>query len=229
MFSRTKTALTINSYSPPMDQLFFEQLKTRLSHVLPGAAAQQKMASTLRTTLLLPSQPNAQTRLSAVLILFYPADGIIHIPMIVRPVYKGVHSGQVSFPGGRAEEIDKDLTETALREAHEEIGILPADIQILGMLSQLYVPASNFLVYPVVGSMSFQPGFKPDPYEVDMLLEVPLDELLDVTRMGSKEIVVRDNITIQAPYYDLQGQTVWGATSMIISELITIIEEIKQI
>jgi hypothetical protein len=94
------------------------------------------------------------------------------------------------------------------------------------MLSALYIPASNYFVHPVVGTVSFRPDFKPDAYEVDKVLEVPLDELQDITRIGTKEIVVRDNITILAPYYDLQGQTVWGATAMIISELNMLIEEI---
>jgi hypothetical protein len=82
------------------------------------------------------------------------------------------------------------------------------------------------MVLPVIGSTLQRPDFKPDPYEVDCLLEVPLDELQDVTRIGSKEIVVRDSITIQAPFYDLQGHTVWGATAMIISELNAILSEL---
>jgi 8-oxo-dGTP pyrophosphatase MutT (NUDIX family) len=208
-----------------MHQLFFEKIKDRLKQTLPGPAAQIKMASTLRSTLRLPAQPNEHTRTSAVLILFYPVENIIHIPLMVRPVYKGVHSGQVSLPGGRREESDQTLAETALREANEEIGIIPRQVEILGALSELYVPASNFLVLPVVGATYQRPDFRPDPYEVDRLLEVPLDELQDVTRIGSKEIIVRDTITIQAPYYDLQGHTVWGATAMIISELNAILSE----
>jgi 8-oxo-dGTP pyrophosphatase MutT (NUDIX family) len=210
-----------------MHQLFFEKIKERLKQALPGSAAQVKMASTLRSTLSLPAQPNEHTRKSAVLILFYPFENIIHIPLMVRPVYKGVHSGQVSLPGGRWEEGDPTLIETALREAQEEVGIIPNHIEILGTLSELYVPASNFMVLPVVGAATQRPDFKPDPYEVDRLLEVPLDELQDITRIGSKEIVVRESITIQAPYYDLQGHTVWGATAMIISELNEIISEVR--
>ncbi|QHT71034.1 CoA pyrophosphatase [Rhodocytophaga rosea] len=210
-----------------MHQLFFEKIKERLKQTLPGPAAQVKMASTLRSILRLPAQPNDDTRSSAVLILFYPVENIIHIPLMVRPVYKGVHSGQVSLPGGRREESDQTLIETALREAKEEIGIIPRQIEILGALTELYVPASNFLVLPVVGSIRQRPDFKIDPYEVDRLLEVPLNELQDVTRIGSKEIVVRDTITIQAPYYDLQGYTVWGATAMIMSELNEILTELS--
>jgi 8-oxo-dGTP pyrophosphatase MutT (NUDIX family) len=177
-------------------------------------------------SLRLNNQPNELTRNSAVLILFYPSEGQIYIPMIVRPVYKGVHSGQVAFPGGRMEKDDRHYADTALREAFEEIGVKPAIVEILGMLSPLYVPASNYIVYPVVGTTQARPDFVLDPREVAMLIEIPLYELQDVNRIGAKEIIVRDNITIQAPFYDLQGQTVWGASAMILSELLTVLEEI---
>ncbi len=207
-----------------MHQIFFDRIKKRLRQALPGAAAQHKMASSARN-ITLQTLPDANTRLSAVLILLYPLDGRMHVPLILRPVYKGVHSGQVSFPGGRFEEDDRSLINTALREAKEETGILPANVDVLGMLSPLYIPASNHMVYPVIGATTSRPDFKPDAYEVDKLLEVPLDELQDITRIGSKEIIIRDNIVIQAPFYDLQGQTVWGATAMIISEFLAVIQE----
>lgn len=97
----------------------------------------------------------------------------------------------------------------------------------MGNLTPLFVPASNSLVQPVVGSVGFRPDFKPDAYEVAQLLEVPLTQLQDVTRTGSKEIIVQENVLVQAPYYDLQGQTVWGATAMIISELLAVLAEIR--
>ncbi len=206
-----------------MQELYFEKIRQRLREELPGEKAQLRMASTLRSTLRLRSQPDQATRTGAVLILFYPKEGIMHIPMIRRPVYKGVHSGQVAFPGGRAEDGDKDLIETALREAHEEIGVNPAQIDILGSLTPLFVPASNFMVHPVLGFTRYHPDFQPDAYEVDAILEVPVDELQDITRMGTKEIIIREGITIQAPFYDLQGHTVWGATAMMISELLEIV------
>jgi 8-oxo-dGTP pyrophosphatase MutT (NUDIX family) len=138
-------------------------------------------------------------------------------------VYPGVHSGQVAFPGGRVDETDKTLTDTALREAYEEVGIRPQEVDVLGLLTPLFVHASNFMVHPVVGAATRRPDFTLDPYEVDALLEVPLTQLQDITRIGSKEIIVRENITIQAPFYDLQGHTVWGATAMIISELLEVV------
>ncbi len=133
----------------------FQLLKRRLEQTLPGVLAQEKMASSMRSTLHLAEFPDEQTRLSAVLILFYPWQEQIYIPMIVRPIYKGIHSGQVAFPGGRKEESDQTFIDTALRETYEEIGVIPQAVETLGMLSPLFVPASNFMVYPVVGATIF--------------------------------------------------------------------------
>ncbi len=206
-----------------MHELYFERVRRRLQAALPGERAQLKMAATGRTRLGLSPEPDAATRTGAVLILFYPHEGLIYVPMIRRPVYPGVHSGQVAFPGGRVDETDESIIATALREAHEEVGVRPAEVEVLGLLTPLFVHASNFMVHPVVGAARSRPDFKPDPYEVDVLLEVPLTELQDVTRIGSKEIIVREGIAIQAPYYDLQGHTVWGATAMMLSELLEVL------
>jgi 8-oxo-dGTP pyrophosphatase MutT (NUDIX family) len=204
----------------------FKLLKTRLEQALPGVPAQEKMASSIRSALQLKAQPDHLTRQSAVLILLYPDSNHIYFPMIVRPVYAGVHSGQVAFPGGRMEETDRTYTDTALREAFEEIAINPAEVDVVGMLSPLYVPASNYMVYPVVGTSYNRPAFQPDPREVAQILEIPLSQVQDLSRIGTKEIIVRDNIVIQAPFYDLLGHTVWGASAMILSELVVVLEEI---
>ncbi len=206
-----------------MHELDFDHIRERLRGTLPGERAQLKMAAAARSRTGIRPAPDATTRTGAVLILFYPREGIIHLPLIRRPVYPGVHSGQVAFPGGRVDETDTSITATALREAWEEVGVRPSDVDVLGQLTPLFVYASNFMVYPVVGAAHRRPDFRADPYEVDALLEVPLTQLQDITRIGSKEIIVRDNITIEAPYYDLQGHTVWGATAMIISELLEVV------
>jgi 8-oxo-dGTP pyrophosphatase MutT (NUDIX family) len=210
-----------------MHELYFEKVRRRLQAALPGEKAQLKMAAAGRTRLGTSPTPDAGTRTGAVLILFYPHGGLIHVPMIRRPEYPGVHSGQVAFPGGRVDETDESIIATALREAHEEVGVRPAEVEVLGLLTPLFVHASNFMVHPVVGAAWSRPNFKPDAYEVDALLEVPLTELQDVTRIGSKEIVVREGIAIQAPYYDLQGHTVWGATAMMLSELLEVLASLQ--
>lgn len=207
----------------------FNLIKRRLEQALPGVAAQEKMASSIRAALRLKTLPDELTRKSAVLILLYPFGEEIYFAMIVRPEYQGVHSGQVAFPGGRMEETDRTYADTALREAFEEIYVQPETVDVIGMLSPLYVPASNFMVYPVVGTAAIRPSFRPDPREVAQVLEIPLSQLQDASRIGFKEIIVRETIAIQAPFYDLQGQTVWGASAMILSEFLAVLEEIKNL
>ncbi len=201
---------------------FINALDAQLRQPLPGQEAHVKMASATR--LRLKVQPNEKTRRSAVLILFYPHREHILLPLILRPKYDGVHAGQMAFPGGRYEKTDENLIRTALREAQEEIGIKASDVQILGKLTELFIPPSNFYVLPVVGKLAYKPDFYPDPREVEAVLEVNLNELLDETIVGFTELEVR-GVTIEAPFYDIQGHKVWGATAMMISELLTVIRQ----
>jgi 8-oxo-dGTP pyrophosphatase MutT (NUDIX family) len=117
---------------------FIDKLKIRLQQPLPGQTAHNVMASESRLKLKMPS-PNERTRESAVLILFYPTENQIFIPLILRPQYDGVHGGQMAFPGGRAEKEDESLIRTALREAQEEIGVRVSDVKVLGELTKLWV------------------------------------------------------------------------------------------
>ncbi|AEI51600.1 NUDIX hydrolase [Runella slithyformis] len=201
---------------------FISTLDTQLRQPLPGPEAHLKMASATR--LRLKVQPNEKTRRSAVLILFYPYRDQILLPLILRPKYDGVHAGQMAFPGGRYEKTDENLIRTALREAQEEIGIKASDVHVLGKLTELFIPPSNFYVLPVVGKLAYKPDFYPDPREVEAVLEVNLEELMDENIVGFTELDVR-GITIEAPFYDIQGHKVWGATAMMISELLTVIRQ----
>ncbi len=170
----------------------------------------------------LNSAPNSRTRKSAVLVLFYPYEGVVYLPLILRPTYDGVHSGQVAFPGGRYERSDETLIRTAMREAQEEIGLRLTDVKVEGVLTELFIPPSNFLVLPVVAHIPYRPDMFPDPREVEKVLEVPLRQLADRTIVGSSEIKVADRI-IDAPHYLIQNHKVWGATAMMISELLEVL------
>lgn len=205
-------------------QHFIHALQKRLQEPLPGEEAHRKMASSSR--LRLSAKPNERTRRSAVLILFYPYQGSIYLPLILRPQYDGVHAGQMAFPGGRMERNDESLIRTALREAQEEIGIRLTDVKVLGKLTELYIPPSNFFVLPVIGTIPYRPDFYPDPREVEQVIEVDFDTLLDETIVGDTQIDVR-GITIDAPFYQIQNHRVWGATAMMIAELLTIIADIE--
>ncbi|QJW90092.1 CoA pyrophosphatase [Spirosoma taeanense] len=204
-------------------QTFTEHLRQRLQEPLPGEAAHQKMASTARYRLGI--RPNERTRRSAVLICFYPYQNSIYLPLILRPQYDGVHAGQMAFPGGRMERIDENLTRTALREAQEEVGIRVSDVKVLGLLTELFIPPSNFYVQPVVGVLPYRPDFYPDPHEVEAVVEVDLQTLLDETIVGDSQIEVR-GVMVDAPFYQIEGYRVWGATAMMISELLMVMGSI---
>jgi 8-oxo-dGTP pyrophosphatase MutT (NUDIX family) len=205
---------------------FIDRLKTRLQQPLPGITAHSIMASENRLKLKMPS-PNEKTRESAVLILFYPSDNQIFIPLILRPQYDGVHGGQMAFPGGRAEKEDENLIRTALREAQEEIGVRVSDVNILGKLTKLFIPPSNFYVQPVVGYLTRKPEFYPDPREVDKVIEIGLEDLKNPKIIGRKILNVRGT-EVDTPFYDILNTTVWGATAMMISELLVVIENIEK-
>lgn len=187
-----------------------------LQKTLPGEAAQLEMAPTFRGSF--PDQ--GQALQAAVMILLYPANSEIHLVFIKRNEYKGPHSGQVSFPGGALEADDLSLEETATRETREEIGVLDS-IEILGALSQLHIPVSNFLVSPFVGWIDNTPVFQPDRSEVQYVIEVSLRELLNPALRDS-ETLYHHGRKVEAPFYKVGLDKVWGATAMILSEFLQV-------
>ncbi len=201
---------------------FLRQLRVDLSNPLPGRAAQCRMApSPRRGDDVYSDIPPANVRNSGVLVLLYPQRNQLYIPLILRPTYDGVHSGQVGFPGGGYEVGDNDLNATALREAYEEVGIQPAQVTVLGQLSPLYVFASNNLVHPTVGWAAQRPDFQLDGREVDKLIEAPLLDLLNPTHQRREEWQLWGRVA-QVPFFHIQDQTIWGATAMMLSELLTL-------
>ena len=162
-------------------------------------------------------------RKAGVLILFYLKESKIFIPFIKRNEYPGVHSGQVSFPGGGWETGDADIVSTALRETEEEIGVSRSLIKPVGCLSELFIPPSNFLVTPVIGYMTVTPAFHPDPEEVDRVLEVPLDDLLSPDAIQQKDITIFPDVHLKVPCFYCESHVIWGATAMMLCELVDLI------
>ena len=154
---------------------FIEFLEKRLQKPLPGKPAQLKMSSLARIQKLLRLSPPENAVQSSVLILLYPYMGSVGLVLMLRPEYPGIHSGQISLPGGKYEETDESLIYTALREAQEETGIDPGQVQILGQLTEMYIPPSNFLVTPVVGYQPSRPFFTANPKEVEKIIEIRLE------------------------------------------------------
>ena len=202
-----------------------KSLRQRLSLPLPGQEAQYKMANAERRMNLsrvkIPVNPNQ----SAVLILLYQKNKSIKFPLIIRPVYDGVHSGQISLPGGRLDATDKNLQSTAIRETIEETGIFKKDIQILGKLSNLFIPPSNFLVTPYVGIHKNIPAFIPDSREVARIVEMDLEKIMNEKLIRQKKMKLSSGVSVLTPYFDLDGLTVWGATAMILSEFKSVLYE----
>lgn len=191
-------------------------LRKSLSLPLPGREAQYLMAPSLRPAGR-ESYDGTHARESGVLILLYPGPTGLSTVFIERTRW-GPHGGQVSLPGGKAEEGDDDIIQTALRETREEIGISTKGIEILGLLTPLYVPHSNYRIHPVVGYIDYRPLFKPDSHEAESVIEVGLMHLFSEERR-KQMIIRRPGSDIEAPYYDAGGHVVWGATAMIMSEL----------
>lgn len=192
-----------------------------LRHKLPGEQAQLMMAPTFRGSFPQQDKP----ALAAVLTLLYPSGGEAHLVFIKRNEYNGPHSAQVGFPGGAREPGDKTLEETALRETREEVGI-NGQIEILGSLTPLHIPVSNFMVYPFVGWMDDTPVFRPDPAEVQYVIEAPLAGLLDPSNSHSETIHHHDR-PIEAPFYRVGKEKIWGATAMILSEVLQLAAKLQ--
>ncbi len=165
---------------------------------------------------------NIKPKLASTLVLLFPDENnILHFVLIKRPQYSGVHSNQYALPGGK-KEGNEDKEETALRETQEEIGIQRDKIQIIGKLSEIYVPPSNFLIFPFIGYCSSIPLFIADQNEVDEIIEIQLDELFknDVIKITNKSIVHKgQKFNLSVPFLDLNGRDVWGATGAILNEL----------
>ena len=207
-----------------MLQRFFDCLQKNLAAPLPGRPAQALMAPLPRPGWHPDDRAEEPARQSGVLVLLYSLHDRLHLPLILRPTYDGAHSGQVAFPGGGCEEKDTNLTETALREAHEELGIAPENVQVLGALTQLYIRPSNYEVYPTVGRLTTKPAFRPNSREVAQLLEVPLATLLDPAHRRREQWQLGDR-TALVPFFAIHDQTIWGATAMILSELLAVVRK----
>jgi 8-oxo-dGTP pyrophosphatase MutT (NUDIX family) len=199
---------------------FINYIPKLLNEQLPAVDAHLKMAPVERKASLEPDYYlKNNPRNSAVMMLFYPKDGEATLVLTKRNTYAGVHSAQISFPGGKAELTDKDLAYTALRETNEEIGLAPEDIHVVMPFTKIYIPPSNFLVSPFLGLMKNEPVFKPDPTEVAEIIELPLNVLLDDTIVKNVPLKTSYAEQIYVPAFTVGEHIVWGATAMILSEL----------
>lgn len=202
--------------------MFLDKLKGKLREELPGLKAQELMAPEIRPFLATPGKPVP----AAVLILLFQRDEEWFTMFIQRNDYDGPHGGQISLPGGRMEQYDISLQQTALRETQEELGILSDSIRILGKLTPLHIPASNYMVHPFVGIYTGIPSWQPNGAEVKYVIEARLSQLLDKKNTKIKKFLSGMK-EWDAPFYDVNGEAIWGATAMIISEFLEVVRSIE--
>lgn len=202
-------------------------IRTRLEKDLPGYKAHQTMMRH-RSPLHEIGDQIKKARQSAVLLLLYPKADEIYTVFIKRPAYDGVHSGQIALPGGKVEPEDNSLADTALREANEELGIIRDRVEVIGALSPLYIPPSNFMVHPYIAYTNHIHKYIPDPTEVEDYLEVRLRDFNNSAYLKDMSIEVRGGQNLNVKAYEIDGQIIWGATSMIMAELAMIMEELNE-
>jgi 8-oxo-dGTP pyrophosphatase MutT (NUDIX family) len=209
----------------PVSEPTINDISRALSRPLPGVSAQLKMAPQPRPGwdphFVIPSD----CRQGSVLILLYLHDRRLHFVLTRRTQTVRSHKGQISLPGG-AREGKESLSQTALRETSEELGVPTDSTHVMGPLSTLYTPASNYCIHPFVAHHPTSPVFEPDPHEVAEILEVPLALLLDPS---TPKVTYWTDSNFEAPrrvpFFDIYGQVVWGATAMILSELVAILQD----
>ncbi len=209
------------------DKTFIEKIKQELQRPLPGEEAQYRMAPSYRPRLTKEEILANHPRLSGVMLLLFEKNNQLCIAFTQRKQYEGVHSGQMSFPGGKKDDTDTDLLETSLRETFEEIGIERNKIEVIGHLSELYIPPSNFLVYPSVGFASGFEKFTPQQNEVEKVVEIPVSFFFDKKNANLRtEIKLFDSSVVKVPAYIFNEHIIWGATAIMLSEFVFIAERI---
>jgi 8-oxo-dGTP pyrophosphatase MutT (NUDIX family) len=199
-------------------------LREALAKPLPGLEAQLRMAPSPRHGWD-PLKFPAGARDGAALLLVYPHDETLHLALTVRGSGLRNHTGQVSLPGGGVEQ-GETFEAAALREAEEEIGIDREAVEILGRLTSLHIPVSGFLLHPIVGFTAMRPAFQRAEWEVARIIEAPVSVLSDPAAM-KRETRTRTvngvSIDVDVPYFDIDGEKVWGATAMVLAEFSAIV------
>jgi 8-oxo-dGTP pyrophosphatase MutT (NUDIX family) len=210
----------------------FDEFLVSLSKIknipLPAEASQFKMSPPFRNELINSyKEAMKNAKRAGVLAMFYPnATNETHLALILRKTYRGVHSAQIGFPGGKYEDEDKTLKHTAIRETWEEIGVPEHQIKVIKQMTEVYIPPSNFYVQPFIGIAQNTPKFIKQDEEVEDIVEVSLAHFLDENNVCNKLVATSYTAKIEVPAYELNGHVVWGATAMMLSEIKDIIKAV---
>ena len=195
---------------------------------LPAEASQFKMSPPFRLELVERQKEEMKNPNKAgVLALFYPDEvKQTKLVLILRKTYKGVHSAQIGFPGGKLEAQDRSLEDAAVRETFEEIGVPIQDIEVLRPLTEVYIPPSNFYVLPFLGFTRKTPKFIKEESEVEQIIEVLLHHFMDDENVTTKTVATSYNVEVEVPAFELNEHIVWGATAMMLSEIKDILNNV---
>jgi 8-oxo-dGTP pyrophosphatase MutT (NUDIX family) len=202
-----------------------QALTIYLQNTLPGSSAHESMRALPVGNVIPNFEHKLPAKKGSVLILLYEHNGQIKFPLIKRQEYLGAHSGQISLPGGKTEP-GEDAYQAALREGEEEIGINRTDMKVVGQLSEFFVIPSNFIVTPIVAFLDKPPIFIPDPYEVAKIISGSIQELVSDDAILKKEILAAGSFRMMAPHFEIEGETVWGATAMMLNEFRLVLKDI---
>ena len=204
----------------PLD-LHLSLLERRLQGPKPGLDSQLKMVPDHRRHDKTFEEVGKTCLRAAVLVLIYPRQSRPHLVLTRRTSHVAHHQAQISFPGGQMDEGESAIR-TALREAAEELNIAPEEVRVLGELTPLYVPPSNYCIYPVVAVAESRPDFRPAPREVAEVIEVPLSHLQDARNIKRENWPLR-GMNVMVPFYFFEGHKIWGATAMVLAEFLDLI------
>lgn len=197
-------------------------LEEKFAGPMPGFKAQMRMTPNPRPGNRLYFEVENSSIKAGVLLLFYPFKDKLFLVFTCRTENVDFHKGQISLPGGR-QEPEESLEQTALREAQEELKIDPDSVRILGRLTPLYIPPSNYCIYPIAGFAETRPDFQPAAQEVAEVLEIPLKHFLGSENTHKETWVIR-GAEVEVPFYLFRGYKIWGATAMVLAELVEVLK-----
>ena len=200
-------------------------LEKELKGPKPGLEAQLKMITNPRSGHKVYYEVEDSCNKAGVLVLLYPWRDRLHLVLTRRTKRVEFHQGQISFPGGRQEK-GESFAQTALREAQEELEIDSSSTRILGELTPLYIPPSNYCIYPVVATIDVRPDFQPSALEVADVIEIPLDHLAD-PKNARKEMRTIRGAEVEVPFYSFKEYKIWGATAMVLAEFVELLKRHK--
>jgi len=213
-------------------QELIQFLNQRLQEELPHHNIHKEGLDPKVLNLLMEEEKNAKEqfkkkppRICAVMMAIYSHEGKLYLPMMLRPKKSRAHPGQISFPGGKAEEQDQDLIATAIREMEEEVGVLVPRANVLGDLTPIYIPPSNSLVTPIIGFLEEKPSYTPAPDEVERVLDVRMEDLANPANKRAKKVILTNGEYFEMPAYAVNDVFIWGGTARMIMELNKLMEE----